>query len=90
MIGPGVGQARDHHVGIAHGLDLLEAEPVGEEVEGTEDLVEDTDDALGSGALGERREVDDVGEHNRHVRVALGNDPGLALESLGDRPSAGR
>jgi hypothetical protein len=35
--------------------------PLGQAVEGAEDLVEDADDALGTGSLGERREVGDVG-----------------------------
>ncbi len=40
----------------------------------------------GAVPLREPREVDDVGEQDRDVVVALGDDPGLVLEPLGDRP----
>ena len=86
MIRPGIGKSCHHHVGVAHGLDLLETELLREEVEGAEDLIEDADDALGCGPLRERREVDHVGEHDGHVGVAVGDDPGLALEPFGDGP----
>ena len=51
----GIGQARDDHVRVADGLDLLEAVALREVVERAEDLVEDVDDALGRRALGEGR-----------------------------------
>ena len=85
MVGSRLGQPGDDHVGVADGLDLLQAEALGEEVERAEDLVEDPDHALGGRPLRERREVDHVGEDHGDVLVALGDDPGLAFEPLGDR-----
>ena len=86
VVGARLGQPGDDHVGVADRLDLLEAVLLGQPVEGAEDLVEDADDTLRRGPLGERREVDDVGEQDRHVGMALGDGPGVALEALGDGP----
>ena len=47
--GARLGQPADDHVGVADRLDLLEPVPLGERVEGAEDLVEHADDALRGG-----------------------------------------
>ena len=57
----------------------------GQSVEGTEDVVQDLDDLLRARPLGEGREVDDIGEEDGHVVVALRDHARLALQSRGDR-----
>jgi hypothetical protein len=85
--GPAAGpEARRPHVGVADRLDPLQAEAISQPVEGAEDLIEDSDDPLGSGPLREGREVDHVGEDDRDIFVALGDDPGLVLQPLRGRP----
>ena len=54
-------------------------------VEGAEDLVEQLDDTGRLHPFGERREVDDVGEQDRHLLVGLGDHAGLALQPFRDR-----
>ena len=90
VVGSRLGQTGHDHVGITDGLDLLEAVALRQVVEGAEDLVEDIDDALGRRALGERREVDDIGEEDRDLLVGLGDAFLVALQPLGDRPRAAR
>ena len=77
--------ARDH-VGVADGLDLLEPVLLGEQVEMREHLVQQRHHELGRHLLREPREVDDVGEHDRHVREAVGNGRVLLLQAPRDRP----
>ena len=79
------GGAGDHHVRVADRLDLLEAVPLGERVETAEDIVEHGHHA-GRRLLGrEWREVDDVGEQDRHLVVVVGDDPFSGFQPIGDR-----
>ena len=84
VILPGCRDTRGHHVGVADGLDLLDAVLIAEPVEGAEDLVEDPHDLCGLARRCPRREPDDVREEHRHPGVPLGDRPGLAEESVSD------
>jgi hypothetical protein len=78
-------QPGHRHVGVADGLDLLDAMALGGGIEGGEDLVEQRHDTLRPERGGERGEAGDVGEDDRRVVVALGNRAAGALfEALGD------
>ena len=85
VVGARLRDARDHHVGVADGLDLLEAVSLGERVEPAEDLVEHGHDPRRRLAGRERREVDDVGEQDRDLLAVVGDDAFAALEAIGDR-----
>mgnify|MGYP006896060703 CR=1 FL=1 len=82
------GQARRHHVGVADGLDFLEAEAIGQFVEGGEDAVEELDQAL-----------DALAQLASHVRIPGEQLPGatgialsvffcLPLQQLTDQQAA--
>ena len=75
---------------VSAGLDLLEAEPLDQAVEGREELVERADERVRGRTDGLAREADGVGEEDGHVVDGL-RDPGAAgflsrgLEPLDDR-----
>jgi hypothetical protein len=81
----GFRHADRHHVCVTDGLDLLAAIPARELVEGREDLVEDADDEIRIGLLGEWGEVGDVREQDRDRGVAIRDPARSALQSLRDR-----
>jgi hypothetical protein len=78
-------EAARHHVGVADGLDLLQAEFLGQLVEGGEDAVEHGEHLGRRHALGDVGEVHDVGEHHGHVGEAVGDGLVAALQPLGHR-----
>jgi hypothetical protein len=69
MIGPWLGCAADRHVRIAYRLDLFEPSRRHELIESTEQVIEDHRDASRFCSLCPRREVDDVREKHRCLRV---------------------
>ena len=83
-LGAGI-EARARHVRVADRLDLLHAVMVGDVVEDREDVVQDLHRLHRRELLGHAREADDVGEHHRHVGVALRDVHLVALEAVGDR-----
>ena len=94
MIGTRLGRARHRHVGVAHRLDLLHPHALREIVEHREDLVEDRHQRRRSDAFGVLGERDEVGEHHRHLFVAVGQelDAGFGparLQPLDDRGGQG-
>ena len=76
--------ASDDHVGVADGLDLLEVARVDEGVEHAEYLVEEPDELLGIHRGRHRGEPDDIGEEQRHVVVAIGDQPFTGSDPIGD------
>jgi hypothetical protein len=58
--------------------------PLGEAVEAGEQLVEERDEVLGVGLVGEQGEVHDVGEEDGDLGEALGDVALAVLEALGD------
>ena len=85
MVSARLRRACHDHVRIADRLDLLEAVPLGEQVERTEDLVQQGDDPSRLLASREGCERHDVREEDRHRVVVVGDVPVAALESVGDR-----
>ncbi len=85
MIRRGIGHAGSGHVGIADGLDLLDAVLCGEPVEGLHDLVQELDGACGTEPARERDEAGEVGEqHGRAVDAVGDRGAGRRLQPLGD------
>ena len=91
-VGDGVGivclfvvEAARHHVGVPDGLDLLQAETLGHLVERREDPVQHGEHLGRRHAAGDLGEVDDVGEHHRHVGEAVGNGLVAVLQPLRHR-----
>jgi hypothetical protein len=78
-------EAGGHHVGVADGLDLLQAILLGQFVEAREDLVEHGENLLRRQAFGDPGEVHDVGEHHRDFGKAVGDRLGAVLQAFGDR-----
>ena len=86
-LGPGLPrEAADDHVGVADGLDLLEAVAFGELVAHREDAVQQIDDLGRREARRERGESHDVGEQDGHVVEPVRDDGLAAAEPLGDGP----
>ena len=85
VVGPRVGDARRDHVGVADGLDLLEAVALGERVELAEQSIEQPDDLGRRQPVRSRREVDDVREQHRRRRELVGDRLRRVLQPLGDR-----
>ena len=74
VVRPRLGQPADDHVGVADGLDLLEAEPLGEPSKALK--ISSSTPTTRSGAVRSVNGVKstDVGEQHGHVGVALGDD----------------
>jgi len=85
MVGPRLGQAGDGHVGVASGLDLLDAVVDGELIEEREDAVEQADEVLGVRRLGKLRESGEVAEQHGDGGEPVGDRALVGLEPLGDR-----
>ena len=84
MLGGGLRQPAGHHVGIADGLDLLEAELLDQAIETREHLIEKSHHLLGLELGGQGREPGDVGKEHRHLVVAVRDGAGLVLQPGGD------
>jgi hypothetical protein len=88
----GVGQPDRGEVCVADGPGSLDASLPDADVEAGRDVVEHAPQDLGARSLGELRELQDVGEQDRHLGIALGDesvDPGgvglgAFLQALGD------
>ena len=85
MIRPRLRHAAHHHVGIARGLDLLQAVPLDQAVELGVHAVEEADQFLRRGVAGARGEATHVGEQDRRLRIGIGDlRAGAVLQPLGD------
>jgi len=83
--GSWLGQPADHHVGVAHGLDLLQLVALGKGVQGREQVVQDLHDPLRGGLAAAPGEVDQVGEQHRDLGEVVGDDLLALLEPVRDR-----
>lgn len=79
------GQAAHRHIGIAHSLDLLDAEIVGRGIEAREQPVEKHHDLLRRHLRCESGETDKIGEGHRDLREAVGDLVLAAPQPVGDR-----
>ena len=81
----GIGQAAHRHIGVAHRLDLLDAEILGGDVEAREQPVEQRHDVLRRHLRRQRGEADQVGEGDRDLGEAVGDPLLAAAQPVGDR-----
>ena len=85
VVGPGLGQAADGHVGVADGLDLLQPVSLSQQVEGGEQVVEDLHDPLRGAAVAAPGEVHQVDEEDGDLLEPVGDDRLALLEPGRDR-----